>query len=112
MRALAPLIIVCWGLMSGCAGVPFLGSAFGSLSSGALLETAAVNGVSYVTTGKGVSEHVISGVADQDCKFFNVIDGKNICQDYAVSKVPQKDITTRFSSAAPTTVEDVIALHQ
>ena len=94
----------------GCA-IPFAGSALSVASSTTFIETTAVNGASYATTGKGVSEHLISGMVDQDCKLYNIIDGKQVCQDYQLDKVPQRDLTTRFSSQTPKTVEDVIQLN-
>ena len=96
--------------LSGCA-IPFAGSALSIASSTTFIETTAVNGASYATTGKGVSEHLISGMVDQDCKLFNIIDGKKVCQDYQVDKVPQRDLTTRYSAQPPKTVEDVIQLN-
>ena len=95
---------------SGCA-LPFASSAFSVVSSASFVESTAINGASYVTTGKGVSEHVMSGMADQDCKLFNVIDGKQVCQDYQLDKIPQKDLTTRYYIKPPQSVEEVIQLN-
>ena len=53
----------------------------------------------------------MSGMADQDCKLFNVIDGKKVCQDYQLDKIPQKDLTTRYYSKPPQSVEEVIQLN-
>jgi len=65
-----------------------------------------------VTTGKGISEHFISGAADQDCKLYNVIDGEAVCQNYQIDKIPQKDLTTMFRpgkmGSSDLTIEEVI----
>jgi len=110
MRTIAFLLIGL-GSLSGCALAPFAGSAFTTATSATFLETTAINGASYVTTGKGVSEHLISGVADQDCKLYNIIDGKRVCQEYQLDKIPQRDLTTRYTTIVPVTVEDVIQIH-
>ena len=110
MRTFAFLLIG-FGSLSGCALAPFASSAFTSATSATFLESTAINGASYVTTGKGVSEHLLSGVADQDCKLFNVIDGKRVCQEYQLDKIPQRDLTTRYTTIVPVTIEDVIQIH-
>ncbi len=110
MRIYICLLITC-GSLSGCALAPFAGSAFSAVTSATFVESAAINGASYLTTGKGVSEHLISGVADQDCKLYNIIDGKRVCQDYQLEKIPQRDLTTRYTTVVPVTVEDVIQIH-
>jgi len=104
-------ILICFGNLSGCALAPFASSAFTTATSATFIETTVINGASYVTTGKGVSEHLISGVADQDCKFYNLIDGKQVCQDYQPDKIPQRDLTTRYTPLVPVTIEDVIQIH-
>jgi hypothetical protein len=97
--------------LMGCAAAPFFSSTFSFVTTSTFVQTTAINGVSYTTTGKGVSEHVVSGVADQDCKLYNIIDGKQICQDYQIGKIPQRDLTTRFTTGTPNSVEDVIEMH-
>jgi hypothetical protein len=107
-------IFFCFFLFSslyGCALAPFVSSAFSAATTTTFIETTAINGASYVTTGKGVSEHVISGMADQDCKLYNIIDGKRVCQEYQLDKIPQRDLTTRYTTVIPVTVEDVIQIH-
>ena len=104
-------LLIGFGHLSGCAFAPFASSAFTTATSATFIETTAINGASYVTTGKGVSEHLISGVADQDCKLYNIIDGKQVCQDYQLDKIPQRDLTTRYTTIVPVTIEDVIQIH-
>jgi hypothetical protein len=110
MRIYVCLLIAC-GNLTGCALAPFASSAFTTATSATFLESTAINGASYVTTGKGVSEHLISGVTDQDCKLYNIIDGKRVCQEYQIDKIPQKDLTTRYTTIVPITIEDVIQIH-
>jgi hypothetical protein len=90
---------------------PFASSAVSAATTTSFIETTAVNGASYVTTGKGVSEHVMSGLADQDCKFSHVIDGKSICEDYQVEKIPLRDLSNRrtLGTSSPSSIEEVIS---
>ena len=98
--------------VEGCVIAPIASSAFTTATTTTFIETTAVNGASYVTTGKGISEHFISGAADQDCKLYNVIDGKAVCQNYQIDKIPQKDLTTKFRpgnmGSSDLTIEEVI----
>jgi hypothetical protein len=40
----------------------------------------AATGLSYLTSGKAPSDHVLSAVAEQDCALFRVVMGENICR--------------------------------
>ncbi|BDW11226.1 hypothetical protein PSHI8_13080 [Polynucleobacter sp. SHI8] len=110
MRIYVCFLIV-YGSLSGCALAPLASTAFSTATSATFIESTAINGASYVTTGKGVSEHLLSGAADQDCKLYNIIDGKRVCQEYQLDKIPQRDLTTRYTTIKPVTVEDVIQIH-
>jgi hypothetical protein len=92
---------------------PFTSGALATTTTSTLVETTAINGASYVTTGKGVSEHVMSGVTDQDCQLYNVIDGKAICQNYQINKIPQRDLSTKYSieksEKKPESIEEIIS---
>jgi hypothetical protein len=46
-----------------------------------MIASYAADGVSYVATGKSVSDHGISEVIGRDCALFRVIRGKPICKD-------------------------------
>lgn len=59
-------------LVSGC-GLPPAIVAF----------TYAIDGFSYVSSGKGMSDHVLSAAIDQDCAIFRAVQGKEICHDNA-----------------------------
>lgn len=43
------------------------------------LASLALDGVSYATTGKSVTDHAISGITDQDCAMVRVLKGDDIC---------------------------------
>jgi len=47
----------------------------------------AVDGVSYVASGKSVEDHALSMVAGQDCALHRVLQDKEICSDYAPEPV-------------------------
>jgi len=57
-------------LLSGCGLPPAV-----------MIASYAADGVSYVATGKSVSDHGISEVTGRDCALWRVIKGKSICQD-------------------------------
>ncbi len=98
--------------VGGCVMAPITSSVFTTVTTTTFIETTAVNGASYATTGKGISEHLVSGATDQDCKLYNVIDGKAVCQNYQIDKIPQKDLTTKFRpgimGSSDLTIEEVI----
>jgi cell division protein FtsN len=41
-----------------------------------------VSGVSYMFSGKGIGDHMLSLAAEQDCATWRVLQGKRICVDY------------------------------
>lgn len=41
----------------------------------------AIDGVSYLASGKSVTDHAISEVAQQDCALFRAVQGREICDD-------------------------------
>lgn len=57
-------------LLSGC-GLP----------AAVTIASYAADGVSYIATGKSVSDHGISAVTGRDCALFRIIKGKSICKD-------------------------------
>jgi hypothetical protein len=46
-----------------------------------MIASYAADGVSYVATGKSVSDHGISEVTGRDCAIWRVVKGKPICRD-------------------------------
>ena len=59
-------------LMTGCAIIPPFVS---YISTGA-------SALSYVATGKGTSDHVISAVYDEDCALHRFVSEEDICIEY------------------------------
>ncbi len=57
-------------LLSGCGLPPAV-----------MIASYAADGVSYVATGKSVSDHGISEVTGRDCALWRVIKGQAICRD-------------------------------
>jgi hypothetical protein len=57
-------------LLSGCGLPPAL-----------MIASYAADGVSYVATGKSVSDHGISEVTGRDCALWRVVRGRAICKD-------------------------------
>ena len=44
----------------------------------------ALDGVSYLVSGKSVTDHAISQVASQDCGLFRAVQDRSICQDFVI----------------------------
>lgn len=42
----------------------------------------ALDGISYLASGKSVADHAISEVAQQDCALFRVVQGRELCDAY------------------------------
>jgi hypothetical protein len=71
------LVIGMVAALAGCAALPPVVK-LGSL---------ALSGMSYIVTGKGPSDHVISAVAEQDCALLRVIRGQPVC----IAPTPEAD---------------------
>ncbi len=67
MRRFVPLMAVT--LLGGCGAIP---PALGLMSY-------AADGVSFLASGKTLSDHAISAVADQDCKLFRMAQNLEVC---------------------------------
>jgi hypothetical protein len=64
-----PVIAVCGVFfVAGCALPPVIAIA-----------SYAATGLSYVSSGKSVSDHVLSAMVEQDCAMFRVVMGEDIC---------------------------------
>ena len=68
----ATIIVVAILLLAGCVAIPPAVS----------IASWAINGVSYLASGKSVSDHAISAVLDQDCATWRILKGDPICVDY------------------------------
>ncbi|HKF73702.1 MAG TPA: SPOR domain-containing protein [Stellaceae bacterium] len=64
------LWVVVSALLSGCGLPPAV-----------MIASYAADGVSYVATGKSVSDHGISEVTGRDCALWRVIEGNPVCRD-------------------------------
>jgi hypothetical protein len=71
-------------LLSGCATI-----IAGNIGAGATVVTVAEtvdqvktagDVVAYETTGKTLSDHMLSRLTSKDCRLFNIFDHKNICR--------------------------------
>ena len=80
-------------LLNGCSLIigqlPFGGSVTAAGESSVIIELAqspdtakmAGDGVSYVNTGKTLTDHIISEYTGKDCKTFNVLKEKALCEE-------------------------------
>ena len=51
-------------------------------------------------TGKGLADHAVSTVADQDCKIARALDNKPICRDTVLNQIQITNTTTKPSTVA------------
>ena len=71
MRTL--FLLICAVSLSNCLAVVAVPPALQYASTAATI-------ISYLTTGKGTSDHVISAVTDQDCALHRVVLSSEICR--------------------------------
>lgn len=69
-----------------------LGAGTLCLSGCASLELLAVGGVSYLITGKGLSDHALSYMMDEDCAFHRIITESSLCQENRLNDDDANDI--------------------
>jgi len=48
------------------------------------LASYAIDGLSYLFSGKSATDHALSGVAERDCALLRAMDGDEICHEYAM----------------------------
>jgi hypothetical protein len=92
VKKLLVIVLVAFS-QSGC----FVGAAVGGSF---MVQSTMASGASYAVSGKGISDHAISEVSDQDCKLFNLASGKPVCQQYA--PIPINDKNKRMDSSRQT----------
>ena len=78
-------------LLSGCVAVPIVVTGIG------------VTGVAVQeTTGRGLTDHAVSTVNDQDCRISRAFKNEAVCQDPNIIKL---QVTT--TGVKPSTVEEI-----
>ena len=78
-------------LLSGCVAAPLVITGVGAASV-AVQET----------TGRGLTDHAVSTVNDQDCRISRAFKNEAVCQDPAIVKL---QVTT--TGVKPSTVEEI-----
>jgi hypothetical protein len=66
----------------------------------------AIDGISYATSGKSVSDHAISAVANEDCAMWRALQARPICRDRdvpetMVAAAPESEVPAAVLAAAP-----------
>ncbi|MCH8098774.1 MAG: hypothetical protein IID53_17105, partial [Proteobacteria bacterium] len=62
------------------------------------IATLAIDGISYATSGKSVSDHALSAVANEDCAMWRVLQARPICRD---ADVPETMVAAAPEVATP-----------
>lgn len=78
----------------------FFGAAVGSSF---VVQSTVATGASYAVSGKGLTDHAMSEIADKNCKMFNVVDAKSVCQEY--KKIPINDKNSRPELTSGATIQ-------
>ena len=88
------LVLALTTLMStGCFMAPLASAGWSSFAASSFaVQSTIATGISYVTTGKTISDHAISSAASQDCKLFNIVQGKPVCQEYEIASLTDKTV--------------------
>ena len=60
------------------------------------------NSVSYITTKKSLSDHIISQIADRDCAIWYIVKDMNICLDNNNNNNGGEDNPTQHEHSIPT----------
>ena len=65
----------------------------------------AIDGISYATSGKSVSDHALSAVANEDCAIWRALQARPICRDRDVPETmvaaPESEVPAAVLAAAP-----------
>lgn len=65
----------------------------------------AADGVAYMTTGKGTTDHALSTVAGSDCRLSNMLKGRDVCTERKPAAQPGADQTVVAALVAPTAAD-------
>lgn len=59
------------------------------------------DGISYATTGKGPTDHIISGVTDRDCAMYRTLFDEPVCEphDAEVNNIEKAEVPETFKEA-------------
>ena len=79
-------------ILSGCAVIPPAVS----------ISTFAIDGISYLASGKSTTDHLISGIAEKDCALHRSLTKGKICQPAAADTLPTP---TKTLAAQPGSTE-------
>ncbi len=89
------------GVMVGCAPVP----------PAIMLASQAIDGISYLATGKSGSDHALSAALEEDCALFRVLMGDAVCRirepDLALVALPDRQTASLMAFGDGDTLADV-----
>src|SRR5690348_16693932 len=77
-------------LLSGCGLPPAV-----------MIASYAADGVSYIATGKSVSDHGISEVTGRDCALWRVVKGESVCKDQPAQRANPAPVETGQQATLP-----------
>ena len=68
-----------FNIIAACGLLSSLSGCIVAVPPALQLASMALDGVSYVTTGKTVTDHAISSITAKDCAMSRILDGDDIC---------------------------------
>ncbi|PHS78359.1 MAG: hypothetical protein COB59_07550 [Rhodospirillaceae bacterium] len=73
-----------FNIIAACGLLASLSGCIVAVPPAIQLVSFALDGVSYVTTGKSVTDHAISTITAKDCAMSRILDGGDICSEIPV----------------------------
>ncbi|BDX07913.1 hypothetical protein [Planctobacterium marinum] len=81
--------------------ISVLCAAISSTTGCASLELMAVGGVSYLLTGKGLTDHAMSAVMEQDCAWHHLLNDQPLCAEVITSEESPQLLAANESGTEP-----------
>lgn len=71
-----------------------------SLPASVQIASLAVSGISYVATGKGPSDHLLSAIIDKDCALLRIVRSRPVCIEPESGTMPEQQLESTQRVAA------------
>ncbi|MGQ0657653.1 MAG: SPOR domain-containing protein [Chromatiales bacterium] len=88
-----------WGMRVGCVAVIPLLAGCASLPASVQIASLAATGVSYLATGRGPSDHLVSAIIEKDCALLRIVRNRPICIDPQPASSPLRAPRVRVAAA-------------
>jgi hypothetical protein len=109
------ILLLCCFQLTGCAVVASMGGGSAATIQAAQTIDAAklsADALSGAATGKTITDHAISYVADQDCTLFNLLDSKPMCVEYGSKQKVEELASNQPSTPVPVLTINPVTLQR